>query len=193
MERFYAVFESNLYARPGLGEQKWISQIPRSQCLGGCSVILPARAKIPSELVSGFGVNISQAAYEMERLSEAYGKTEGIHLRHMVLSFSPSEIEQLQPDALGEIYKIGTYAAQYYGSEYQIVYSLHEDSGNYHVHFVMNTVSFLTGRKYRGDKADYYRFQDYLKEFLGEYYGMKLYVLSDKESHTRKIPAKPMA
>lgn len=149
--------------------------------------------KIPSELVSGFGVNISQAAYEMERLSEAYGKTEGIHLRHMVLSFSPSEIEQLQPDALGEIYKIGTYAAQYYGSEYQIVYSLHEDSGNYHVHFVMNTVSFLTGRKYRGDKADYYRFQDYLKEFLGEYYGMKLYVLSDKESHTRKIPAKPIA
>ena len=44
--------------------------------------------KTPSSLIGGYGVNVKQASYEMQRLTDAYGKSNGLHLRHMVLSFS---------------------------------------------------------------------------------------------------------
>lgn len=143
--------------------------------------------KTYSSMVGGFGINLNQASYEMMRLAEAFGKAKGLHLRHMILTFSQPEVDWFGTDALGEIYKIATYAARYYANQYQIIYAVHEDTDNYHVHFVMNTVSFVTGKKYRGDKADYYSFQKYLSDFLDEYYGMNLHVFSDKNSHYRKI------
>ena len=143
--------------------------------------------KTCSSMVGGFGINIGQAAYEMKRLAAAFGKGKGLHLRHMILSFSETEVKWLGTDAPGEIYKIAAYTAQYYADQYQILFAVHEDSAHYHIHFVMNTVSFITGKKYRGDKADYYAFQRYLGDFLKEYYRMNLYVLSDKESFYRKI------
>lgn len=138
--------------------------------------------KTPSSLIGGYGVNVKQASYEMQRLTDAYGKSNGLHLRHMVLSFSKYELTELGDDAIGEIYKIAKYTAQYYANEYQIVYAIHEDTGNCHVHFVMNTTSYVNGKKYRGDKADYYQFQAYLRQFLAEYYGLTLYILSDKRT-----------
>ena len=136
--------------------------------------------KTPTDWIGGFGVNINQAAFEMKRLAKAYGKESGLRLRHMVLSFSAEETKQLGAHALETIYKIAAYAAGYYGMEHQIIYAVHEDAKNYHVHFVMNTVSFLDGKKYRGNKGDYYRFQAYLKSFLQEYYNLSLRVCSDR-------------
>ena len=146
--------------------------------------------KTPSNLIGSFGVNIKQAAHEMYQLAKAYGKMGGMHLRHMVLTFSQEEVRHLGEKPLEEIYKIGTYAAQYYGFEYQIVYAIHEDTTSYHIHFVMNTVSFRSGRQYRGDKADYYAFQRYMRDFLDEYYGMRLRVLADNEiCHGKYLPS----
>lgn len=43
--------------------------------------------KVPSKLVGSYGVNINQAAFEMHRLAQAFGKDNGLRLRHMILSF----------------------------------------------------------------------------------------------------------
>ena len=82
--------------------------------------------------------------------------------------------------ALIRIDEYAQYAALYYGGEYQIVYAVHEDSRHLHVHFVLNTLNYRTGKKYPGDKEDYYNFQRYLKDHLYySMYGMKLIAVSD--------------
>lgn len=142
--------------------------------------------KIPHGFLGGFGINLNQPAFEMERLAKAYGKERGLRLRHMILSFSKEETKRFRQHALDNIKKIADYAALYYAMEYQIIYAIHEDTDQYHIHFVMNTVSFLDGAKYRGEKEDYYRFQEYLRTFLREYYGLPLRVYSDREETESK-------
>jgi len=136
--------------------------------------------KTPHRLIGGFGVNLNQAAYEMQRLAEAYDNYNGVRLRHMVLSFSRQEVRRFRSHVYDALLKIADYAARYYGGQYQIIYTIHKDSCYPHIHFVMNTVNFLTGKKYPGTKEDYYRFQHYLGSFLAEYYNLQLITVSDR-------------
>jgi len=135
--------------------------------------------KIPRQLVGAYAVNINQAAYEMERLARANGKDHGLRLRHMVLSFSPKEIKRFHNHTYETLKLNGDYAARYYGGQYQIIYAVHEDTDEPHVHFVMNTVNYLSGKKYAGKKEDYYAFCKYLGDFLYQYYGLVLIPVSD--------------
>lgn len=117
--------------------------------------------------VDGIGVYPPNAVYEMERLARAYGQTQGVRLRHWVLSFPKEELKRISRKSLpAMLHHFGWYAANYYGGQYQIVFAIHTDSGNPHIHFVMNTVNYRTGKKYPGDKADYYRYQQYLGDFF---------------------------
>jgi len=135
--------------------------------------------KTCQSLVGGIAVSPGQAAFEMRRLSQAYGKFEGLRLRHMVLSFSKDEIRRFGKRAYDILMRIAFYAAQFYGHDYQIVYAVHTDAENLHIHFVMNSVSYRTGRKYPGTKADYHEFCSYLGDFLMEYFSMPLTPVSD--------------
>lgn len=138
--------------------------------------------KAPSSYMGSCGVSLSQPAYEMQRIAEAYGKDCGLRLRHTVLSFSGEEKRKLgrfKKGVLGQLYRIGLYALQYYKDKYQMLFVIHEDTVHYHIHFVMNTVSYVDGAKYRGDKSDYYGFLSYLGTFLKSYYGMNLIPVSD--------------
>lgn len=72
---------------------------------------------------------------------------------HIVLSFSPEESQWLTFKDYG---KIGYSVANYYGkANHQVVFALHEDTDNPHIHFVINTVNNLTGRKYHQQHKDY--------------------------------------
>ena len=127
--------------------------------------------------VGGFGVNINQAAYEMERTAQAFGHEEGLHLRHWVLSFEPKEFRRWKEiDFI--LQNIAWYAANYYAGQYQIIYAIHRDTENPHIHFVMSATNYVTGGKYPGTKEDYYAYQRYLQDFLTQY-GMTLKVFPD--------------
>lgn len=128
----------------------------------------------------GYAVNVSQAAYEMKRLAEAYGKDRGIHLRHMVLSFSDQEMRKLggRKHGFSLLNQIAQHAIAYYGHEYQIIYAVHEDSDYGHIHIVMNTVNYRTGKKYGGQKADYYGFQRHLDSLLQDTFGIYIVTVS---------------
>ncbi len=114
--------------------------------------------------IYGIGVSVQDAAEQMEGLAAAYRKTSGIRLRHMVLSFEPRE-----KISLYKVNQIAYQAAWYYGRKYQIIYAVHEDRDHLHIHFVMNTVSYVDGHKYAGKKEDYYAFQRYLADILATY------------------------
>lgn len=127
------------------------------------SYILNAQ-KTQGKYFGGLAVNLNVAAEQMQTIAAVYGKTKGIHLRHMVLSLSQSE--RVTPD---QAQIIAYRAACWYASEYQIIYAVHTGGENLHIHFVMNTVSYMTGKKYEGKKQDYYAFQTYLKDILLDY------------------------
>lgn len=131
--------------------------------------------------VGGFGVNPNQAAYEMERLAQAFGHDEGLHVRHWILSFDPKELKHYRKQVNFILRNIAWYAASYYAQQYQIIYAIHTDTQCPHIHFVMSTTNFVTGGKYPGTKEDYYAYQRYLKDFLQQY-GMTLKVFSDHET-----------
>lgn len=111
----------------------------------------PSKAR--NGYIGGFGIGAFDIAEQMDGLAKAYGKAEGIRLRHMVLAFEPEE--KITPEYA---FQIAYQVAWYYGREYQIMFAVHQDRPHLHIHFVMNMVSFIDGRKYGGKKADYYAF-----------------------------------
>ncbi len=135
--------------------------------------------KTPHHWMNGYGVYLPQAAHEMNEIARIFGKQSGVHLRHFILSFSKSETKIFRKHTYEMLYHIAQYTAAYYGHEYQIIFAVHEDTEHPHIHFVMNTVNYNTGKKYRGDKEDYYNFLAYLGNFLQELYGFILTPVKD--------------
>ncbi len=135
-------------------------------------------AKTDGQYIGGFGVNIAQAAHEMDLLAWAYGANKGLRLRHWILAFSRDEVRQFGSNVYPTLEHIARQAAAYYGNQYQIIYAVHMDHDHPHIHFVMNTVNYVTGRKYPGDKADYYAYQKRLQEILLPY-GLYVMAVSD--------------
>lgn len=130
--------------------------------------------KVQEGCVGGFAVNPSMAEEQFKMIAQVYGKDYGVRLRHMILSFSPNEEIDLY-----DVKNIAYQVASYYGNNYQIVWACHTDARCLNVHMVMNTVSFQTGMKYDGSKADYYGFEKHINGVL-EPYGTYVEMKSDK-------------
>lgn len=120
--------------------------------------------KCRHNLIGGYAVSPEQATLEMEMLTKFWRKDHGVHLRHMVLSFTPAEIK----DPF-EAYDIAINAVAFYGRTYQIIFAVHEDSDHLHIHIVMNMVSYLDGKKYAGRTDDYHAFCRHLQDILRKY------------------------
>ena len=104
----------------------------------------------------------------MELVANAYLKYSGQKLRHWVISFSQEDNISLE-----SVMQIANKAAEFYKSRYQIIYAIHTDTDNVHVHFVMNRVSYSDGNTYDGKYSDFYAYLNYLKNLCSEY-GIKL-------------------
>lgn len=123
-----------------------------------------SESKAISGLCGAFGVVAENIAHSMDVVSAQFGKTKGIQLRHFILSFHPKETQ----DKL-LVAEIGYKFAQYLSREFQTVYALHEDKPHLHVHFVINSVSFIDGHRYYGTRKEFYMVMNFLKYLLNEY------------------------
>lgn len=92
--------------------------------------------KSPGGYLGGCGVNPSYPAESMINVSEEYGKSSGVRLRHYVLSFAPNELNN--PQTANEI---GTRIATLIGREYQVIYAVHENKKHLHIHIMHNAIS----------------------------------------------------
>lgn len=126
-----------------------------------------AQADKTEGLVGAMGVspNPDWAIMQMQIVQSCFGKRDGVPLRHFVISFG--EWDQIQPLSA---FALGQKIAEYYGWQYQIIFGVHTDTENLHIHFVMNTVSYIDGKKYPGDKRDYYEFLQYANETVKPYH-----------------------
>ncbi len=105
--------------------------------------------------VSGINCNAKRAYERMTATKKRFGKTGGNVAYHGYQSFQTGEAT---PE---EAHKIGMETARrMWGSEYEIVVTTHLNTDNVHNHFVVNSVSFQTGRKFENHISDHYRLRE---------------------------------
>ena len=68
-----------------------------------------------------------------------------------------------------DAYTLAFQIAAYYADRYQIVFGVHEDSDNLHIHFVFNSVSFVNGVKYSGGLDDMFRLKNFIVKLIKDY------------------------
>lgn len=108
----------------------------------------------------GYAIDPEQAYDQMRLVKEAYHKTEGVQLKHFLLTFSHEEMMHLDFKDLLELgFQVGKVLERY-----QIVYCIHLNSDYIHMHFVMNTVSFEDGKKYSDGLVGFQRIKDFLEK-----------------------------
>ena len=96
----------------------------------------------------GYAVDCgSYAALEqMLFVKQAFHKTDALQLKHFFITFADNEMDLTDFD---ELLRLGLAVGQCF-KEYQMVYGVHLDGSHVHMHFVMNTTSFVDGYQYSG-------------------------------------------
>lgn len=84
-----------------------------------------------------------------------FGKMGGNVAYHGYQSFKPGEVTPEEAHAIGM-----ETAKKMWGAEYQIVVTTHLNTDSLHNHFVINSVSFKTGKKFENHVSDHYRLRE---------------------------------
>lgn len=100
--------------------------------------------------VSGINCAPEIARDEMQMVKQQYDKEGGIIAYHGYQSFAPGEVTPEQAHEIGV-----ELAQRLWGDRFQVVVATHLDREHIHNHFVLNSVSFLDGKKYNDCKATY--------------------------------------
>lgn len=100
--------------------------------------------------VSGVNITPDTAKYKMQQTKLRYGKTDGIIAFHAIQSFKPGEVTSELA------HKIGVeFAKEMWGDRFEVLIATHLNKQHLHNHFVINSVSFVDGKKYYDNKTNY--------------------------------------
>jgi hypothetical protein len=87
---------------------------------------------------------------DMMQTKKHFGKTDKVQGYHIIQSFKPGE-------ATPELaHQIGVELAEKCFGQYEAVVGTHLDKNHLHNHVIVNSVSFIDGKKYRNNFKDYY-------------------------------------
>ena len=100
---------------------------------------------------SSLNCTLDNAYNEMMDSKKRWHKTEDVLGYHFIQSFKPGEVTAEQAHAIGI-----EFAERCFGDRFQVVIGTHLDRKHYHNHIVINSVSYLDGKKYHISPADYY-------------------------------------
>ncbi len=114
--------------------------------------------------VSGINCNAKRAYERMTATKKRFGKMGGNVAYHGYQSFVTGEVT---PE---EAHKIGLETARrMWGADYEIIVTTHLNTDNLHNHFVINSVSFKTGRKFENHISDHYKLREISDAVCMEY------------------------
>jgi relaxase len=127
--------------------------------------------------VSGINCMPDTALQEMRNTKKQFFKTGGIQCFHGVQSFVKGEVTPEQAHEIG--IKL---AEELWGDKFQVVVSTHLNTDNLHNHFVLNSVSFLDGKRFCNTRQDYATMRK-ASDKLCEEYGLS--VLKQEEKYNK--------
>lgn len=135
-----------------------------------------------------FGVNCADnpviAAYQMQKTKELYNKMDGRQYKHYVLSFAPGEISK----NVAKIYA-KELAEKCFGDKFEVAVGIHINSAGakIHAHIVVNSVSFVNGKKLHLSKQDLENFKNY-NDQIAQKYNLKIIDRSHEAVKARGRP-----
>lgn len=100
--------------------------------------------------VSGVNCAPEIAREQMMMVKRQFGKEDGIIAFHGYQSFAPGEVTPEQAHEIGV-----ELARRLWGDRFQVVVATHLDREHIHNHFVLNSASFVDGKKYKDCKSTY--------------------------------------
>ena len=100
-------------------------------------------------LVSGWNCTAQSVCSEMQLTKERFHKTDGRQYYHFVQSFDKQD--DLSPQ---EVHAMGLELAQREFPNFEVLVATHVDTGHFHNHLVVNSVSFQDGKKLHQSAAD---------------------------------------
>ena len=100
--------------------------------------------------VSGINCDPTNALKEMVDVKKRFMKEDGILAFHAYQSFKEGEVTPKEAHNIGiEL------AKEMWGDRFQVVVSTHLNTKHYHNHFVINSVSFVDGKRYYDNRTTY--------------------------------------
>lgn len=114
--------------------------------------------------------NPAFATYQMAKTKELYNKTDGRQYKHYVLSFAEGEISKDSAKTYAK-----ELAEKCFGDRYEVAVGIHINSkgGKIHAHIVVNSVSFIDGKKLHISKNDLENFKK-INDNIAKKYGLKV-------------------
>lgn len=110
--------------------------------------------KTEDKLISSINCMSDTAEEEMKMTKESYRKTTGRQYKHFIQSFHPDDdINTVKSN------KIGLEWAEKVFGDYEVLIVTHQDKEHIHNHFIINSVSFKDGSKFRYSKYDLENFK----------------------------------
>lgn len=98
--------------------------------------------------------NVATARDQFVTVKEMYDKTDGIQAYHGYLSFKEQDIS---PDLAQ---KVGMeFAKRVWGDRFQVVVTTHLNTKHLHCHFVVNSVSFVDGKRLMDNEKNWFKFR----------------------------------
>lgn len=116
------------------------------------------------EFVSGINCDEAMAAETFISSKQYWGKTGGRLCYHGYQSFAKGETTAETAHAIGV-----ELAKRLWGDRFEVLIATHCNTGCYHNHFVINSVSFLDGYKFCNSPADYQQMREESDRLCIEY------------------------
>ena len=112
--------------------------------------------------VQGINCNPSTAREQFITIKEQFGKAEGIQAYHGYLSFKEMDIAPELAQKIGM-----EFADRVWGKRHQVVVTTHLNTKHLHCHFVINSVSFVDGKRCR--ETSWFKFRHIADELCQKY------------------------
>ena len=127
--------------------------------------------------VSGINCIPNTAYREMTNTKKQFFKTKGIECFHGYQSFDAYEV------SANDAHEIGVkLAEELWGDRYQVIVTTHLNTAHVHNHFVLNSVSFVDGKRFCNTKKDYAMMRKISDKLCYEY---GLSVLKQEEKYDK--------
>ena len=98
-----------------------------------------------------FALDLNHAAEQIHAVKNFWCETHGRQMVQFILAFDDHESVSMSND---EIIQIAESFCGLFYDRFQIVYGVHFDTNNPHIHFAMNNVSYIDGKRYLSNRYD---------------------------------------
>jgi len=104
---------------------------------------------------------------DMKDTKDYYRKNDGVLAYHGYQSFKEGEV------TAGIAHEIGVKFAEEMFKDYEVVVATHQNTNHIHNHFIINSVSFKTGKKYNNNRTNLAKLRQ-ISDSLCEEYGLSI-------------------